>query len=58
MTKKMKHNNFNKNFSSTTFIEYSKVIIKQDVISSEIIIILWPSLWNISILFLEKDSNK
>ena len=58
MTKKMKHNNFNKNFSPTIFIEYSKVIIKQDVISSEIIIILWPSLWNIPILFLEKDSNK
>jgi len=40
------------------FIEYSKVIIKQDAISNEIIIILWPSLWNIPILLLEKDSNK
>ena len=40
------------------FIEYSKVTIMQDVISKEIIIIIWPSLWNIPILFLEKDSNK
>ena len=54
----MKHNNFKKNFSSTLFIEYSKEMIKKDVISSEIIIIWYPSLWNISILILGKDSNK
>ena len=52
------NNNFKKNFSSTLFIEYSKEMIKKDVISSEIIIIWYPSLWNISILILGKDSNK
>ena len=44
----MKHNNFKKNFSSLLFIEYSKYIIKKDVINKEIIIIIYPSLWNMS----------
>ena len=54
----MKHNNFNNSFSSTLFIEYSKKMIKPDVISNEIMIIWYPSLWNIVILISGKDSNK
>ena len=54
----MKHNIFNNSFSSIIFIEYSKEMIKPDVISNEITIIWYPSLWNIVIVFLRKDSNK